>query len=165
MYKAKIKDNEYAIELGEVTTLNGKEQQLESFEYDSHAFHMKLNGQEKTAYIIRIDEEAKTLSLRIAGKVFNVQIQEPIDILLDKLGMKNVGVKKINNLKAVMPGLILKLLVQEGEKVKAGESLLILEAMKMENVFKAPIDVVIKKINVVEKQAVEKGQELITFED
>ena len=63
-----------------------------------------------------------------------------------------------------MPGLVLKILVQPGDQVKKGEPLLVLEAMKMENVFKASDDVTIKEINVVEKQAVEKGNELINFE-
>jgi biotin carboxyl carrier protein len=87
-----------------------------------------------------------------------------VDLLLERLGMKNVGVKKVNNLKAPMPGLISKLLVKEGDEIKQGEPLLVLEAMKMENVFKAVADVKIKAIKVSEKQAVEKGAELITFE-
>jgi biotin carboxyl carrier protein len=63
-----------------------------------------------------------------------------------------------------MPGLILKVAVTQGQFVKKGESLIVLEAMKMENVFKASADCIIKEIKVQEKQAVEKGQELITFE-
>jgi biotin carboxyl carrier protein len=78
--------------------------------------------------------------------------------------MKNVGAKKLNNLKAPMPGLITKILVKEGDEVKQGEPLLVLEAMKMENVFKAAGDVKIKSIKINEKQAVEKGAELISFE-
>jgi biotin carboxyl carrier protein len=55
-------------------------------------------------------------------------------------------------------------LVKEGDEVKQGEPLLVLEAMKMENVFKAAGDVKIKSIKINEKQAVEKGAELISFE-
>jgi biotin carboxyl carrier protein len=62
-----------------------------------------------------------------------------------------------------MPGLIVKLLVAVGDTVKQGEPLLILEAMKMENVFKAAADVTIKEIKVSEKQSVEKGQLLMLF--
>jgi biotin carboxyl carrier protein len=91
-------------------------------------------------------------------------LKEPIDILLEKLGMKNMGAKKMNNLKAPMPGLITKIMVKEGDEIKQGEPLLILEAMKMENVFKAAADVKIKSVKIAEKQAVEKGAELITFE-
>ncbi|MNS88855.1 Methylmalonyl-CoA carboxyltransferase 1.3S subunit [compost metagenome] len=60
-----------------------------------------------------------------------------------------------------MPGLILKVLVTEGQAIKKGEPVLILEAMKMENVFKAPGDAVVKAIRIEERQAVEKGEVLI----
>lgn len=71
--------------------------------------------------------------------------------------------KKVNHLKSPMPGLVLKVIAKVGDLVKQGEPLLVLEAMKMENVFKAPSDVVIKSIDVTEKQAVEKGELLISF--
>jgi len=60
-----------------------------------------------------------------------------------------------------MPGLILKLKKKIGEYVDAGESLIILEAMKMENELKSPISGVISKVNVTEGQSVEKNTELI----
>jgi biotin carboxyl carrier protein len=92
-----------------------------------------------------------------------VQLKEPVDLLLEQLGMQQSNVRKINQLKAPMPGLVVRILVEEGQSIKAGEPLLVLEAMKMENVFKAPADVVIKQIKVSEKQAVEKNTEMITF--
>ena len=62
-----------------------------------------------------------------------------------------------------MPGLVLDILVKVGDEVKKGDPLMILEAMKMENILKSASDGVIKKINVEKKQAVEKGQVLINF--
>jgi biotin carboxyl carrier protein len=55
-----------------------------------------------------------------------------------------------------MPGLVVKLSVSVGESVKKGQGLLILEAMKMQNEIKSPMDGVVKEIKVSEKQAVEK---------
>lgn len=60
-----------------------------------------------------------------------------------------------------MPGLVLKLIVTEGEEIKKGDSVLILEAMKMENIIKAPVDGRIKSIRVKVKEAVEKNQVLL----
>jgi len=60
-----------------------------------------------------------------------------------------------------MPGLILRMMVEEGQEVKKGDSLCVLEAMKMENVLKAAGDGVVKKIVVKEKTTVEKGQLMI----
>lgn len=63
-----------------------------------------------------------------------------------------------------MPGTILKVNVKEGDQVKAGDSVVILEAMKMENDITAPKDGVVKKLFVSEKQAVAKGEALFEVE-
>ena len=62
---------------------------------------------------------------------------------------------------APMPGKILRILVKEGEQVKTGQGLLVLEAMKMENEIPAPKDGVVKKILVKEGDTVDTGQPLI----
>jgi biotin carboxyl carrier protein len=63
-----------------------------------------------------------------------------------------------------MPGLIINVSVTEGTEVQKGDTLLILEAMKMENVIKSPRQGKVKKINVQLKQAVEKNQVMLEFE-
>ena len=63
-----------------------------------------------------------------------------------------------------MPGTILKVNVKEGDTVKAGDSVVILEAMKMENDITSPKDGVVKKLFVSEKQAVAKGEALFEVE-
>jgi len=63
-----------------------------------------------------------------------------------------------------MPGLVLSIDVKVGQSIKANETLVVLEAMKMENVLKAPTDVTVKSIEVEQGQAVEKNQLLIEFE-
>jgi biotin carboxyl carrier protein len=62
-----------------------------------------------------------------------------------------------------MPGLVLRILASEGDKVMKGGNLLVLEAMKMENIIKAPADVVIKSIRVIAGDKVEKNQVMIIF--
>ena len=78
--------------------------------------------------------------------------------------MDNLLVTKVSDLKAPMPGLVLSIDVEVGKEVKKGDALLILEAMKMENVIKSPTDGVIKSIAVKTSQAVEKNQLLLNFE-
>ena len=70
----------------------------------------------------------------------------------------------VNDIKAPMPGLILEVNVKEGDEVKEGDYLLVLEAMKMENALTAPRDAVIKSISVEKGQTVEKNQLLIEME-
>jgi biotin carboxyl carrier protein len=63
-----------------------------------------------------------------------------------------------------MPGMVLRVLVTPGQALAQGDPVLVLEAMKMENVFKAPGEVTVKEVRVRENSAVEKGQVLIIFE-
>ncbi len=77
--------------------------------------------------------------------------------------MDSLNSSKVNEVKAPMPGLVLDIRVSEGDEVKKGDPILVLEAMKMENIIKSPTDGVIKKINVKKGLAVEKNQVLINF--
>lgn len=69
-----------------------------------------------------------------------------------------------NTLQAVMPGIVIKVLSKEGQQVKAGETLLIIEAMKMENEIRATRDAKISKILVGPGQKVQTGDSMIVFE-
>lgn len=71
--------------------------------------------------------------------------------------------KHQTNVKAPMPGLILKIKKNPGDKVEQGESIVILEAMKMENDLKAPASGIIEKILVTEGSPVEKGASLFSI--
>jgi biotin carboxyl carrier protein len=79
------------------------------------------------------------------------------------MGMSSSSVAKINNIKAPMPGLIIDLKIKAGDAVNAGDTLLILEAMKMENVIKAPASATVKSVKAKKGDSVEKGQILIEF--
>ncbi len=68
-----------------------------------------------------------------------------------------------SSLRSGMPGKIVKIFVNEGDEVKAGTPLLVMEAMKMENEMKAPADVKISKIHVKPGDAVETGATLISY--
>jgi biotin carboxyl carrier protein len=77
------------------------------------------------------------------------------------MGFHKGASKKVNDIKAPMPGIILSVLVKENQQVKEGETLLILEAMKMENAITCPKDAIIKNITISVNQTVDKGQLLI----
>ena len=80
------------------------------------------------------------------------------------MGFETGTTKKVNEIKAPMPGLILDINVEIGQEVKEDDPLLILEAMKMENALTSPRDGVIKSISVTKGDAVDKNQLLIEFE-
>lgn len=164
MYKAIIGKDTFEVITGEGASLNGKPKKV-GFHVspDGRSFMLTVDGQTREADLVKYDRDAKEITLRMDGQKFSVQLKEPIDQLLEQLGMKSKGARKMNQLKAPMPGLIVRVLAEVGQSYAAGEPLLILEAMKMENVFKAANDVVIKSIHISEKQSVEKGQTLIEF--
>jgi biotin carboxyl carrier protein len=67
-------------------------------------------------------------------------------------------------LRAFIPGIIQKIAIQKGQRVRWGDSLLILEAMKMKNDVTAPFDAVIKAVHIRVGEMVMKDQLLIEFE-
>lgn len=122
------------------------------------------NNNSYTATIENIDYKAKLLTVRINGIQRTIAISEPMDQLLASMGMDMKALQKAEPVKAPMPGMILKILVEPGQKISKGDGLLILEAMKMENVLKATANATVKSINIAERTAVEKGTVLIEME-
>jgi biotin carboxyl carrier protein len=80
------------------------------------------------------------------------------------MGFELSSAKDIDSVSAPMPGLILEIHVRIGQAVNENDPLLILEAMKMENVITSPRDGIIKSISVKKGDAVDKNQLLIEFE-
>lgn len=122
------------------------------------------NNKSYTATIESIDAKAKQVTVRVDGFLRTISISEPMDQLLASMGMDLKAMQKAEPVKAPMPGMILKILVEPGQKITKGDGLLILEAMKMENVLKAVADATVKSINISERTAVEKGAVLIELE-
>lgn len=127
-------------------------------------FHILQDNQSFNATILEANYETKTFSIKINKNVYTVNLKDKFDLLVEKLGFANMTVQKVNNIKAPMPGLVLDILVQAGDIVVKGESVLILEAMKMENVIKAEGDAVVKSIEIAKGTPVEKNQILVEFE-
>ena len=98
------------------------------------------------------------------GNNYSVEAKDKFDELLKQLGMDNLSSAKVNEIKAPMPGLVLKVLAKEGSEIKKGDSVLILEAMKMENVLKSPGGGKVKLLKVKAGDKVEKNQVLVVLE-
>jgi biotin carboxyl carrier protein len=153
-----------AIVNGDTSFVINTEAEFSGIELPGGNYSIILDGRSYVAQVVKVDKEAKMVTIVIDQQEYEVAIEEPIDQLLAAMGIKDAMTRKINDIKAPMPGLILKILVTPGQVIKKGDPVLILEAMKMENVFKATVDAVVKEVKVAERTAVEKGEVLIILE-
>jgi biotin carboxyl carrier protein len=80
------------------------------------------------------------------------------------MGLDMSAMQKAEPIKAPMPGMVLKVLVTVGQQINKGDGLIVLEAMKMENILKATATATVKSIKATERTAVEKGAILIELE-
>jgi len=133
-------------------------------EISESEYHLILNGKSLVYEIQSLELNEKKIAIKSNGKIYTVQIKDELDQLIESMGMEIEDSGAESDVLAPMPGLVLEIAVKEGDEVKKGDSLLILEAMKMENVIKSPGDAKVLKINVQPKDTVEKGAVLIEFE-
>ena len=127
-------------------------------------FHIIFKGRSLVADVVEANNSEKTFVIRINNNNYTVMLKDQYDELLQSLGMDRLNNQKDSEIKAPMPGRVLDILLSEGSSVFKGDGVLVLEAMKMENVIKSPTDGVIKKIVVLNGQAVEKNEVLVEFE-
>jgi biotin carboxyl carrier protein len=102
--------------------------------------------------------------LKHDSKYYSMVCKNELELLTEKFAKSRGGAKIKNELVSPMPGAIVKINVKEGDSVKKGDVLIVLEAMKMENELKATGDCRIQKILVEEKMSVDKNHLLIKFE-
>lgn len=144
--------------------LNGVAVNWDQIEVKSGKFHIIRNKQSYSVEVVGVDQLKKIIELKVNNNIYTAKVEDRFDLLLQQLGLDNLRSNVVKELKAPMPGLVLKIEVEVGQSVKEGETLVVLEAMKMENVLKSPSDVIVKSIAVKEGNAVEKNQVLIEFE-
>lgn len=144
--------------------LNGKPVDWSIRELPNGLVSILHNNKSYTAIVESVDRANKQVSLRINGQIYTIAVKEPIDQLLSSMGMDMQSLHKAEPVKAPMPGMILKVLVEPGQKINKGDGLIVLEAMKMENILKAATTATVKAIKVSPRTAVEKGAVLIELE-
>jgi biotin carboxyl carrier protein len=126
-------------------------------------FSLVRSGKSHRILVLKEDRENNTVRMRIGGSTYTVKLEDEQSRLMKTLGLEKTALK-VREIKAPMPGLVLNILVRPGDAVKKNDPVLVLEAMKMENVIRAPGDAVVSAVPAVQGKAVEKGQLLISFE-
>lgn len=117
-------------------------------------------------YRADITSDDINLSLQINNSEFQAIVKDERRKLMDKLMRQNKRQSNtVGEIKASMPGLIIKLNVTVGETVDKGSSLIVMEAMKMENEINSPINGIVDQCHVGAGQAVSKGQLLMSLKN
>lgn len=145
-------------------TINGNAYEMDMAQKDATSWIVTKDGVEHRVEVVNLDTDNKLAVLRINGRKYDIKLQDQFDQLLKDLGMENMAVKKISEIKSPMPGLVLDILVSPGDIIKKGDQVFVLEAMKMENIIKSQTDAIIKSVHIETGVAVEKGQVLVKFE-
>jgi biotin carboxyl carrier protein len=145
-------------------TLNGQPFQWNLVALGDGRFHILQNDRSYNAEVVEANYAEKSFKVKINQSIYTLSAKDRFDLLLEQMGMNSTAKNKVNHIKAPMPGLIWDIKVQAGHVVQAGDVVLVLVAMKMENALKSPGDGIVKNIKVKQGDSVEKNQVLIEFE-
>ncbi len=117
---------------------------------------LKVNGK---VYNIIVSRNSDSYDVCMGGKSIRINKKSPFQMIKNRVGMS----KKVD-IKTSMSGRVIELLLKEGRRVKEGQPVLVLEAMKMQNEIKSPRNGKITRIGPKEGQSVEAGAVLFTIE-
>lgn len=149
----------------EVYKLNEKEVlELDSIALDDSLFNVLYDQQSFTIEVIPAKSGKKQFAIKVNGNPYSIKIEDHYDQTIQQMGLLSSTSQKINEVKAPMPGLILEIKVKPGQEIKKDDQLLVLSAMKMENIILAAGDGVVRSIHAKEGDAVDKGQVIIEME-
>jgi propionyl-CoA carboxylase alpha chain len=124
-------------------------------------FEAEINGQQVT---VQVERSGSGYRLFYRGAEINALVLSPKAAELNKLMLEKAPVDLSRFLLSPMPGLLVKLAVKEGDQVKAGEELAVVEAMKMENSLRAINDGIVAKISAEAGDSLMVDQAILEFE-
>ncbi len=161
-YIVNIDEHEHKVDITKekgryVASLDGKKMDVELVHDGGDQLTIVVDNQ---PYVITVESES---SLRVNGEAYMVNVLDERIQQLMKASPEKFQ-KKDMALKAVMPGLVIDIMVKEGDLVKTGDALLVLEAMKMQNELKTPQDGKVKQVIAQKGKTVNTGDTLLIIE-
>lgn len=155
----KVMANEFVFSIDQKESAVADLIQKSPTEFNIIKDHRSIN-----ATLLETDATGKKLTINVDGEKYMVEIKDELDQMLDVMGFGIAATKQIKEVKAPMPGMVLEIVVADGQEVNEGDKILILGAMKMENSIMIQTNAKIKKVAVSVGQAVEKGQVLVELD-
>ena len=165
MYQIKVNDKfNYEVDKkGEEISINNKKVEADIKQINANSWHIIDELRSFNVEVVNFDSALKTAEIKVNNNTYHITAKDQYDALLDKMGFSSFSNAKVSEAKAPMPGMVLKVFVAEGDEIKKGDNLFILEAMKMENIIKSLDDLVVKAVKIKAGDKVEKGQVLVQF--
>jgi|SRR5271157_840200 len=164
-----------------LATLEGAEHELEVEEIDAGSYLIRLGGQNFEVDLRKVG--AASFSAIVNGRSFDFEVRQEGDQMLvasrdgstrlslidraQRLASRGSAAREMSGrveLKAMMPGRVVSVLAAAGDQVEAGQGVIVVEAMKMENELKAPKAGKVVEVKVAAGQTVEKGDLLLVIE-
>lgn len=137
---------------------------IDQSELSGQKVHLLHNNKSFAVELLKNDFVNRNYSVKVNGNLYQVNVGTPLDALIKEMGLSLGNDSIQDEILAPMPGIILEVNVAEGDAVKKGDSLCVLEAMKMENTLTASRDGIVKTVNIAKGETVDKGKLLVEFE-
>ncbi len=152
---------EIDINRGGQITINGEERKID-FQMISQSLFTALI--DNASFEALIEEREGRYNVLMFGDLYEVEVA---DERQQRLRASSTGFEVAQGeiaIRSPMPGLIVAVLVVEGQEIKQGDALVVLESMKMENEIKAPRNGVVVRVHVAKGDRVEQNKALVTIQ-
>ena len=123
-------------------------------------FSLLIDGKSYESFVYQGDDDWQVL---MRGRLFQIKVEDEREKRLRAAAGGGATEGGEFHLKAPMPGLVVNVQVEEGQEIKKGQVMLILESMKMQNELKSPRDGTISRIKVKAGESVEQKQALLSI--
>jgi biotin carboxyl carrier protein len=136
-------------------------------------YRITVNGRTFEVRLLS-DPNREQVQVEVDGKRFTVAVQIPeaeeetgakAPVAVGAPRVREVGTHAVGTVIAPLPGVIKSVLAQPGQRVAAGDSLLVIEAMKMDNVIRAPREGIIEIVHVAEGHRIAHGQPMVQYRE
>lgn len=163
-YITTVGEREFLVEIIDEhhVSINGKTYEVDFVSVsDQPVYSLIADGKSHEAYVRESDEGWQVL---LRGRLYPVKVEDEREKRLRAAAGSGVAESGEFHLKAPMPGLVVAVPVTEGQPVKKGQVLVILESMKMQNELKSPRDGIVSRVRVRAGESVEQKQPLLSVQ-
>lgn len=164
-YRALVADESFDVVLSDRAgqfVLEGEEAAYRFEDVGGGFFLLSVDG--RSVPVVLSASGSGRLRVTLRGRTTTVEVKDETDLLLERFGLEDAGGAAEAEVRAPMPGLVVRVMVEQGQAVEEGDALLVLEAMKMENELRAPAAGTVAALHAKEGASADKGEVLVEIE-